>query len=597
MYNAASRVTWMRARGTTWLATASLVWALFLGISFSWGQWETPADPHPAHVHIAPAADAPSGGFFTDLFKAYTPRRICMFYEAPVIWLHVIADTLIAIAYYSIPFAMGYFAWRRRDLAFRWILWLFVAFILSCGTTHLFGVLDIWVPLYKVDGLIKLATAILSLGTAIALWPLLPHALALPSPSRLAAQVQERTAQLAHTNQALRSALDTAENARAAAERANKAKDHFLAVLSHELRTPLTPVVATIAMLQRSPNIDGDTREQLDIVARNTELEARLIDDLLDATRLTHGKVELDKRPVDLRAILRRTAEVCMADIEARSLRFGLDAGDEPLFIEADPGRLQQVFWNLLKNAVKFTPLGGCVGVRCYRSTGGKAVVEVTDSGEGIDPALLPRLFKPFEQGGRETIRQFGGLGLGLTISKTLVELHGGIIEAASAGKGTGATFTVTLPLCDPSAIPAIPAPSGAVLASATPRHLAILLVEDHGDTSRIMKRLLCGAGYQVETAGDVASGIKAATGRNFDLLLCDLGLPDGNGWDMLRTLRDRGVTTPALALSGFGQEDDVRRSREAGFAAHLTKPTSPDRLFQAIATFAAPRCETDSPG
>ena len=368
------------------------------------------------------------------------------------------------------------------------------------------------------------------------------------------------------------------------AEEASRAKDHFLAVLSHELRTPLTPVLATVAVLRQDKRFDADTRELLEVIQRNAELEARLIDDLLDVTRITQGKVELQKRPVDLSVIIRRAVEVCTSDIEARKLEFGVDAKDGPFIVEADTVRLQQVFWNLLRNAVKFTPVGGCVGIRCCRDGDGHVGVEVSDSGVGIEPEALSQLFTAFEQGGRGITRQFGGLGLGLTISKAMAEMHGGTISAHSAGSNKGATFRVRLPLM----------PAGTVLSPAAPqsrqgmrhpaRSLRILLVEDHGDTARIMRRLLKADGHQVESAADVATALKLAGEQAFDLLLSDLGLPDGSGLDLMRALRGAGSALPGIALSGYGQERDIAASRCAGFAAHLTKPVDLPQLGSTIA-------------
>ncbi len=380
----------------------------------------------------------------------------------------------------------------------------------------------------------------------------------------------------------------SAERAKETAERANRAKDDFLAVLSHELRTPLAPVVATLESLQDDPRFDLDTRADLEMVHRNVELEARLIDDLLDVTRIERGKVELNRRPTDLGSILKQAVEVCMPDIEARKLEFGMDSRCGPYIVDGDAARLQQVFWNLLKNAVKFTPPGGCVGVRCCPAEEGYVCIEVGDSGEGIDPEVLPRLFSAFEQGGVRTTRQFGGLGLGLTISKTLVEMHGGTLSAGSEGKGKGATFTVTLPAIR-GPLPAkseLPPPLAA--GRQTPTHRRrILLVEDHADTARVMRRLLSAHGYEVQTAPDMATALHLAGDPQrdgFDLLISDLGLPDGNGLELMRTLRQQGLKMPGIALSGYGQEQDMAQSRQAGFVEHLVKPVCLPRLEEAIA-------------
>ncbi len=372
--------------------------------------------------------------------------------------------------------------------------------------------------------------------------------------------------------------------AKQAAESASKAKDHFLAVLSHELRTPLTPVLGTVSLLQNEPHLDAEILENLEMIRRNVELEARLIDDLLDLTRIARGKVELSKRRVELGRVIGQTVEVCRPELEAQRLDFSVDIGPEaPYWIEADPARIQQVFWNLLKNAIKFTPPGGCVGIRCRRENG-HVLVEVNDSGEGIEPEALTRIFNAFEQGEPSITRRFGGLGLGLAISKALMDLHGGTIEAHSEGKGKGATFRLRLPLVQPAAqpiSPTSPADTGPVAASA-PQTFKVLLVEDHHDTAKIICRLLERKGHLVHTAVDVATALELVGQHSFDLMISDLGLPDRSGLDLMRTLRADGHQFPAIALSGYGQEEDINNSREAGFNVHVVKPDF-EQLFRAI--------------
>jgi DNA-binding response OmpR family regulator len=379
----------------------------------------------------------------------------------------------------------------------------------------------------------------------------------------------------------LRAANLAAERAKAAAEEASRAKDHFLAVLSHELRTPLTPVLAAVSLLQKDQTLPGRVLSRLELIRRNVELQSRLIDDLLDLTRIVRGKVELDRRRVELGTILGRAAEVCRPDIDARRLHFGIDCGPGPYLVEADAARLQQVFWNLIKNAIKFTPLGGCVGVRC-RADAGSVVVDVSDSGIGIDPSALGRIFDAFAQAELSITRQFGGLGLGLAISKVLVEMHGGTITAQSDGQNKGATFTVRLPVvAADTATPTTAVPSDRSRRGG--RGISILLVEDHGDTAQLMADVLELSGHQVHRAGDVAAALDIAAQGSFDVLISDLGLPDRSGLDLMRDLRQRGHTWPGIAISGYGHERDLEQSRNAGFAMHLVKPIDADHLLEAI--------------
>ncbi len=397
-----------------------------------------------------------------------------------------------------------------------------------------------------------------------------------PRPNQVAILFSDIT-QRFEDQQKLRTAMQNAEAA-------NAAKDQFLAVLSHELRTPLAPVLAALSMLSQSPRIDKDSSESLEMIRRNVELEARLIDDLLDVTRISKGKVELDKRPMSLETVIQRATEVCMPDILARHQTYSIDAPDGPYMMEADAARLQQIFWNLLKNAVKFMHDGGKLGIRCRRDGAEHVIVEVFDNGEGIRAELLPKIFDAFEQGDRRSARQFGGLGLGLAISKAITELHGGTITAQSDGVGKGATFTLRLPMqpapVTPAPVAAEPAPASA---NESVKSLRILLVEDHGDTARVMRKLLMLSGHRVQIAADVASALRLFTEQTFDLLLSDLGLPDGSGLDLIRNARQRGLTLPAIAMSGYGQEEDLRQSREAGFAAHLVKPVNPAKLEETM--------------
>jgi signal transduction histidine kinase/CheY-like chemotaxis protein len=408
------------------------------------------------------------------------------------------------------------------------------------------------------------------------------------------------------------------ERARRQAEQANATKDQFLAVLSHELRTPLTPVLTAAQMMQQDPALPPGVRETAGMIRRNVELEARLIDDLLDLTRVSRGKLRLEMTRADVHDKIRNVVQILDSDMRAKGVRLDLVLAADRRHIRGDPARLQQVVWNLLKNAIKFTPAGGRVTIAtrdeadprhdAAAAAGGPVaagtddalttppgsdrhlVLEVTDTGIGIERHVLPKIFDAFQQGSREVTRAFGGLGLGLAVTRALVQLHGGVIEAASDGPGRGAQFTVRLP-----ALPAGPnRPAGAAAggepaaghageAAAPPaRGRRILLVEDHDDTAAVMSMVLRHQGHQVRTADSVATALQAADAEPFDLLISDIGLPDGSGLDLMRQLQARrggGPPVKGIALSGFGMEEDVRKSRAAGFDEHLTKPVSLDAL------------------
>ena len=364
------------------------------------------------------------------------------------------------------------------------------------------------------------------------------------------------------------------------AEAASKAKDHFLAALSHELRTPLTPVLLRVAALARSPDLPEPLRADLRMIQRNVELEAKLIDDLLDLTRVSRGKLSLHLETVDVHALLEHTIAICSEGVEVHTLAIVLEPGAAERHVRADAARLQQVFWNLLKNAVKFTPAGGRIRVVTRSSGEGRIEVSVIDPGIGIAPEDLPRLFNAFEQGDPTITRTFGGLGLGLAICKALVDQHGGTLTGLSPGRGRGATFTVSL-----DTVPASEAvrPAGTATGPAEAPALRLLLVEDNEPTLQVMADLLELAGHDVKPAANVRAARELAASHTFDLVVSDLGLPDGNGFELMRELRER-YGLQGIAVSGFGMEEDLRRSREAGFHEHLVKPVDIDKLKAAIA-------------
>ena len=422
---------------------------------------------------------------------------------------------------------------------------------------------------------------------------------------------------------------------------ANTAKDQFLAQLSHELRNPLSPVITMVAELEALADAQPAARQPLEIIRRNVELEARLIDDLLDVTRISSGKLQLTTQTVDVHRTVALALEICQREIEDKNLRLELELRAREHFAVADPARLQQVFWNLIKNAVKFTPAGRRVVVRSGNFTApaaagaaGKSMtathvlftktsnltngasapaaaappaptgptgflrIEVIDEGIGIEPQHLRRIFNAFDQGQSTITQRFGGLGLGLAISKAMVEAHGGTLSVSSEGANRGATFTVDIHTSpapaaesvngkdsDPAAtvmeasVPAKPSANGAP----TQGGRRVLLVDDHEDTLLGMQRLLGRRGYRVVVAHSVAEGLqKAKSEERFDLLISDLGLPDGSGCDLMSALRADGGP-PGIALSGYGMESDISKTKEAGFSEHLIKPVAIDRLEEAM--------------
>ena len=365
---------------------------------------------------------------------------------------------------------------------------------------------------------------------------------------------------------------------------ANAAKDQFLALLSHELRNPLSPVIAMVGELEARSSDDPEVRQPLAVIRRNVELEARLIDDLLDVTRIAKGKLQLSLEVTSIHETLRRAYEICREDILQKNLEFEFRLRAENEYVNGDPARLQQVFWNLIKNAVKFTPQGGKITVETANLSDDHIAIRTIDTGIGIGREKIEKIFNAFEQGQSSITRKFGGLGLGLAISKAMVRAHSGTLSVESAGPGKGSIFSVILNTVPTPAAPKSSAPPGSPSEdqAETARKGHLLVVDDHQDTCLGMKMLLERRGYRITLAHTADQAIKKAQREKFDLLISDIGLPDRSGYELMKELRATN-SLRGIALSGFGMENDVSQARAAGFSEHLTKPINFERLDEAI--------------
>ncbi|MEN3368887.1 MAG: hypothetical protein V7609_1030 [Verrucomicrobiota bacterium] len=370
------------------------------------------------------------------------------------------------------------------------------------------------------------------------------------------------------------------EQQRATVEAANRTKDNFLAMLSHELRTPLTPVLAALDALKAERQPLSDLDATLAMMRRNVELESQLIDDLLDLTRITKDKLQLQFEPVDAHQAVANVVEMCASEVNAKKLQVRLDLQANDFQVMADPAKFQQIIWNLFKNAIKFTGENGIITITSANHLPHILTVGVGDTGIGIEPEIMERIFNPFEQGERSFQRRFGGLGLGLTISKSLAQAHGASLIAKSEGTGRGATFLLTIKTAELDEASVKPRPFDA---QTSPASLHILLVDDHLDTCAALERLLKLRGHSVIAAHSMRGALEIGGQDSFDLLISDVGLPDGNGMDLLRYLRAQ-QPIRGIAISGFGMDADIGKSLEAGFAEHLVKPVKLEKLEAAIA-------------
>lgn len=682
--------------------------------------------------------------FFSRLFDTtgFPPRWLCGSGWTSVHgWLHILSDGAIWAAYFTIPGILIYFAARKKDLPFRMVFLLFGAFILACGTTHLMDAVIFWWPAYRLSGLIKLTTAVVSWATVIALIPNVPRALAMRSPESLEIDVRERTAELHAANESLqveiderkraesrfhflaeasealvrlidldstlhvvaqlavprfahwcvidvaqdaehaaryvcvhsdasqRTALATwartlsppvrdhakphlanaadratsqctpagdvntdvpfaadsmlsiplvirsrligrvlfgskaghltfqhadlemaedlgrriavaVDNARLHAElrAADRRKDEFLAMLGHELRNPLAPVRNALTILNSFGDDEKTRQELLPIMSRQVEHMVHMVDDLLDVSRIMRGKIELRMERVLLKDVVYRAVETVRPICDERRQSLHVLLPDAPVPLHGDLVRLCQVLVNLLQNASKYSPPHYPINVEAKLEPGGVAI-SVRDRGMGIESALLPKLFDLFTQSSRTIERAQGGLGIGLTVVRSIVEMHGGTVEVQSDGPERGAEFTVHLSLDGSGG--QLSHPPAAKPTAAVPR-LRVLIVEDNVGSAQTLATLL-ERFWQHETLveHDGLKAVEAAENFRPDVIFLDIGLPGLSGYDIARRLREKPqfASTILVALTGYGQSEDKRRSREAGFDEHLIKPAAAGAL------------------
>ena len=429
------------------------------------------------------------------------------------------------------------------------------------------------------------ATGIFVLS-AIAIWGTLhgfgPFILETKNQSLL--MLQAWTAALTITAMAIAAAIAERNRAQAAIEQqkdaveaANRTKDNFLAMLSHELRTPLTPVIAALDNLDTDGVRSEESRASIAMIRRNVELESQLIDDLLDLTRIARDKLQLRFGPLDVHEVINNVVEICRPEAQARDLKLQIHPNAGAHHVSADGAKFQQIIWNLVKNAIKFTAEKGDITISTSNPETQLLAISVHDTGIGIEPEIMNRIFDPFEQGEQSFQRRYGGLGLGLAISKSLAQAHGGTLTARSEGPDRGSTFVVTMKtVSPPMRLPPTDPPTPQV------RPLRILLVDDHQDTCTALERLLVRRGHLVAAAHNVRSAMETAARNSFDLLISDIALPDGTGIELMTYLRAISGM-PGIAISGFGMNGDVNKSLEAGFAEHLVKPVRMENLEAAI--------------
>jgi signal transduction histidine kinase/ActR/RegA family two-component response regulator len=541
--------------------------------------------------------------------EGFQPHGMCLLWRSDVLWTHLISDSLIALSYFSIPIALVYFALRRKDLVYRSILFMFSSFIVSCAITHAFGIWTMFVPDYGVQAAIKAGSAAVSVFTAAALWPLMPRLLAIPSRKQLEEshaklerevasrehaeaslrklyqelekRVQERTESLAEANRALK-------QARLAADRSNQAKSDFLATMSHEIRTPMNGVMGMLELLKAEEL--GDDQGHLVDVARDSARDLlRIIDDILDCSRLEAGAIELETVPFDARALVSQVVELLSGGAERKGVRLTAEIhADVPSRLLGDPTRLRQILFNLTGNALKFTQEGE-VRVALAYATGGRRPelrIDLFDTGIGIPKGVLDNLFQRFFQADGTITRRFGGTGLGLAICRHLATLMGGEIRVESE-EGRGSHFWVVVPLAVPEA-GREPARSSAKsgFAAAQAQAARVLVVEDNPVNQLVISRYVEKMGHSCSVVPDGFEALKSLQQERFDLVLMDVHMPGLDGVSATRRIRGFGGkfrTVPIIGLTARAMEGDREAFLAAGMNDYVPKPIDLRTLIDAI--------------
>ena len=536
------------------------------------------------------------------------PHGYCFTWNPSLLWTHVLSDSLIGLSYVSIPVTLLHLVRKRTDLPFNWIVVLFAIFIVSCGATHWIEVWTVWHPDYWLSATVKLVTAFASVLTSIALVGLVPRILAIPTVAQLTAardalatevatrrqvedelrreraaleeRVRERTDELAR-------ATATAEAAHAAADEANKLKDHFLAKVSHELRTPLQSTLSWAQVIKIAGAGDAERTAQATAhIVHNVRSQARLLEDLLDISRILSGKLRLELQLADAAQVIEKAIGVVRSAAAGSAVTIDAAGDGATAVIRTDPVRLEQIVWNLINNAVQASPDGAKVQVR-WQVDAVRLRVEVRDWGRGIEPRDLPHVFEPFRQGTGGSQR---GLGLGLAIARSIVELFGGSLRATSEGLQRGATFTLELPVvavdvdgADADEV-ALDAGERAALAG-----LRVVYVEDEPEIGEAGRIMLASFGIRVDLCPTYADAARRIAAGDFDVLLSDLALDGGHRADELLEVlhRSSAAGAPALVLSAHGSHHDRVASARNGFARHLVKPADWNEVARAIARLA----------
>ena len=517
-----------------------------------------------------------------------------MLHQTDLIWLHIISDSLIALAYFTIPIGLVYFARKRKDLAFNWMFLGFAIFIVLCGTTHVFGVIAMWHAVYRLDGLIKLATAFASVGAAIALWKLMPHALALPSlaeirkrKDELEVLVEQRTSALMEMNKALRQSKERAESA-------NKAKSEFLANMSHEIRTPMNAIVGLTDLLQKG-NVAKERQSLfLETMQASANQLLNLLNDLLDISKIESKNIRLEEISFRLKDVIADIVSINAVQAAQKHVALVNKYECDPDFkVVSDPLRLRQILMNVISNAVKFTSQGYVeVHTRCENKNVNQVgvTIEVIDTGIGISAEDQCLIFNQFYQSDATATRKYGGAGLGLSISKTLLDLMGGEISVQSE-QGKGSKFTIALTLQRDEGRGG--SKNAAVTSFITPSDFSkrILLVEDNEANILVASSILNTLSYECVVAKNGNEALRIIQSENPDLILMDIQMPEIDGYQTAKIIRyweqkEGRVPLPIIDVTAHAMKENKEKCLDSGMDDFLTKPFRLEELKSVLDKF-----------